>query len=489
MPERNSVTWNSLMCGYLIAEVPNCVMQLFLGMIRDGIAVTAFGVSFALMGCTRLGASEVGLQLHGLCLKNGFLSSVVVGTGFIDMYGKCWGLEAAWRVFECMHERNEVTWTTMIAVYAHYELPYEGMFMFREMKRVGHRPSHVTCNCLLSLFSGSVHLDHCKQIHSHIIRDGLESNEYIQISLVTAYAECSCRFDDFERICSCIQRFDQVSWNAIISGFSHLEHNDKALQCFVNMRRSGIACDFMTLTSILRLIGMISCLEYGRQVHALALKVGSGSNLHVQNGLVSMYGRCGVASDAKDVFFGMKEPDLISWNSLLAGLCHHGYGEEVVKLFEAMRRTEIQPDQNTFISVVSACSHSGLVTEGVKYFDMMRKLYPGHPISMHMYASMVDMFARRGYIYEAEAFIRNMPVEPGPAIYKCLLSACKLHGNLEVGEWASKRLLEEYPNDAATYALLSNSLATRGRWDEAEGVRKLMDCQRAEKMAGCSWVE
>ncbi|KAK9734733.1 hypothetical protein RND81_04G159900 [Saponaria officinalis] len=163
-----------------------------------------------------------------------------------------------------------------------------------------------------------------------------------------------------------------------------------------------------------------------------------------------MYGRCGVISDAKDVFFAMKEPDLISWNSLLAGLCHHGYGEKVVKLFDELRRTKIQPDKNTFISVVSACSHSGLVIEGVKYFDLMRKLYPGHPISMNLYASMVDMFARLGYIYEAEAFIRNMPVEPGPSMYKCLLSGCKLHGNIEVGEWASHRLLEQYPNDAAT---------------------------------------
>ncbi|XP_074298505.1 pentatricopeptide repeat-containing protein At1g11290, chloroplastic-like [Silene latifolia] len=277
-----------------------------------------------------------------------------VGTGLINMYAKCRGLEKARRVFDGMQERSDVTWTTVIVAFSRDGLPHEAMNMFRKMKRLREKPNIVTFN------------------------------------------ECKCSLEDYERIYSCIEKRDQVLWNASIAGFSHLEHNEKAFECFLDMIRSGVACNCMTLTCILRTIGMVSCLEFGKQVHALAFKIDVGINLHVQNGLVSMYGRFSVISDAKNVFFTMKEP----------------------------------------------FSHSGLIKEGLKYYYFIRKLYPNNPISMNLYSSLIDMFGRAGYIYEAEAFIRSMQYLPRPSIYKSLLSACKLYENLEVGKWASQRLLE-----------------------------------------------
>lgn len=106
-------------------------------------------------------------------------------------------------------------------------------------------------------------------------------------------------------------------------------------------------------------------LEEGKQTHALVLKTGYASNVLTQNGLVSMYARCGMIDDSKQVFFSMSGPNLVSWNSLLSGCARH------------------------------------------EYFDLMR--YGNSMVSPRAehYACVVDLLCRAGYLGEAESFIET----------------------------------------------------------------------------------
>lgn len=45
------------------------------------------------------------------------------------------------------------------------------------------------------------------------------------------------------------------------------------------------------------------------------------------------------------------------------------------------------------------------------------------------YACIVDLYGRAGFVDEAEAFVKSMPIGQGPSVYKALLSACQVHGN------------------------------------------------------------
>ncbi|GAB4860115.1 hypothetical protein Ancab_011593 [Ancistrocladus abbreviatus] len=488
MPERNAVTWSCLICGYLQAMRPEVATGLFLEMLRGGITPTPNVVSAVLVGCAQMESGELGSQMQGLSLKHGFCSNVVVATNLVDMYAKCSKLDESRRFFDQMPERNVITWTGMITGYAQNELPSEAMILFREMRRLGLELNYVTINSLLSSFSGAEHIDHCKQIHSNVIREGFESNSYIQATLLTVYSEFDCSLEDFHKICSGISQWNQISWNAVIAGFSRLECGKEALECFFDMRRKGICADFFTLSSILRAVGIISALEVGQQTHAIIFKMGYASHVQVQNGLVSMYNRCGMIHDAKKVFFAMERHDLTSWNSLLWGCAYHGYGSEVVKLFEEMKSMGIQPDGNTILSVLSACSHTGLLEKGLEYFKLFRELDFHGSLTLEHYASLVDLFGRAGYLQEAEAVMNSMSMQPGPSMYKSLISACNIHGNMDIAYRASQQLLELYPNDSSTYVLLSSSLAIEGCWNEAAGIRKLMQDRRVQKHPGYSQV-
>jgi pentatricopeptide repeat protein len=421
-------------------------------------------------------------------LKTGLGYNVVVGTSLVDMYSKCGDVDDSRLVFDHMVNRNVITWTSMVTGYSQIEKPDEAMALVKEMVLQDLRPNCVTYNSLLSSFSGPDCLSYCLQVHCCIIQLGLESNVYIAATLVTVYSKCSSSLEDFKKVCSVVMTCDNIAWNAVIAGYSKLGRHEEALRCFHEMKQAGIDIDSYTLTSVVGAIGNSSFLEEGKAMHALIHRTGYISHLNVQNGLVSMYARCGAIGDSKRVFWFMEEHDVISWNALLTAFAHHGYGREAVELFEQMRKTEIKPNSSTFLAVLCACSHVGFVDKGIEYFDTMKSDILLEPLKVEHYASLVDTFGRAGYLNEAEAFINSMPIVPAPSVYKALLSASLVHGNREIAARSAKKLLELWPNDPATYVLLSSVLTVDGNWDDAADLRKLMCDRGLRKKPGYSWT-
>jgi pentatricopeptide repeat protein len=82
-----------------------------------------------------------------------------------------------------------------------------------------------------------------------------------------------------------------------------------------------------------------------------------------------------------------------------------------------------------------------------------------------------------------------MPIKPDAAVWSCLLGACRIHNNIELGECVAEHLFELDPKNAAPYVLLSNIYAAAGRWDDIEKVRKMMKDRGIKKTPGCSWIE
>jgi pentatricopeptide repeat protein len=184
------------------------------------------------------------------------------------------------------------------------------------------------------------------------------------------YSKCGT-LEDFRKVQMAVSCQDQVSLNSVILGLSSLGRGDETFHQFMEMRRNGADTDMFTFASMLKAIGNSSSLLEGRQVHALNLKTGHDSNVNVQKGLISMYARHGKIGEPSE-FFVVQALDLVSWNSLLSGFAQHGYGQEVVEVFEQMRRLNVQPDHTTFLLVLTACIHVGLVDKELEYFNLMK---------------------------------------------------------------------------------------------------------------------
>jgi pentatricopeptide repeat protein len=142
----------------------------------------------------------------------------------------------------------------------------------------------------------------------------------------------------------------------------------------------------------------------------------------------------------------------------------------------------------TFVSLLSACSHAGLVDEGVHYFGSMSSVYRISPTVEHC-VCMVDLLGHAGRLQEAEDLINTISCEPNAAVWMALLSACRVHGNMEMGERIAKRVLELDPQSAAGYVLLSNIYAAADKWDLSANVQQQRLERGVKKQPDCTWIE
>ncbi|EEE66768.1 hypothetical protein OsJ_23489 [Oryza sativa Japonica Group] len=451
MPARTAVTWNTLIHGHARSAAPGFAVAAFARMARAGVSPT---------GVVRVQRPGRLRQAGGCC---------------------CWN-KAGIRLASCMASvllsSSALPWWTWFVL---SRRPHDAMLLVREMERSGVAPNLMTYSSLLSSFASPEDIDHGKQVHCAVLKKGLEHDQFVLSALVTMYSKCGI-LENFVKVQMSVSCQDQVSFNSVISGLSCLGRGKEAFQHFLEMRRHGTDMDVFTFASVLKAIGSSSSLLEGRQVHTLILKIGYDSVVDVQNSLISMYARHGAIGESNGVFISMEAPNLVSWNSLMSGCAQHGHGKEVVEMFEQMRRLHVQPDHITFLSVLTACSHVGLVDKGLEYFNLMKdKGYLVGARTEH-YACMVDLLGRAGYLNEAEYLINGMPIKPGASVYRALLSACQIHGNLEIVIRVSKRLIELNPHDSSVHVQLSNAFAGDGRWGNAAEIREAM----SEYMSGGS---
>ncbi|CAK9215822.1 unnamed protein product [Sphagnum troendelagicum] len=116
-----------------------------------------------------------------------------------------------------------------------------------------------------------------------------------------------------------------------------------------------------------------------------------------------------------------------------------------------------------------ACSHAGLVHEGMCFYASMKEVYMISPTMEH-YTCMVDLLGRAGHLQEAKNMIKSMPCKPHFATCTALLGACRIHGNVEMGECVAKQVIELESENAAGYVLLANIYAASGNRHLCEDV-------------------
>ncbi|XP_057854681.1 pentatricopeptide repeat-containing protein DOT4, chloroplastic isoform X2 [Cryptomeria japonica] len=487
MTERDVVSWSSIIAGHSQNGHYYETLRLFREMklaVVEPSSVTFAGVISA---CAELVNVKLGKEIHGYVIRSGLQMDVFVGSALIDMYSKCGRLEIARRVFDQMLHRDLVLWNSMIAGYVQNGHCKEALKLFNRIHEAGLKPNMVTLVSILPACAAFGSLKQGKEIHSYIVKGGLETELVVGCALIDMYARRgvmnSCQLV-FNRTSS----RDVVLWNSMICGYVQNSYSDEALKFFCHIQQSGITPDSVTLSSILPACTHLANLQKGKEIHDYAIRNGFEACVSIGNALIDMYAKCGTIKSGRYVFDRMGERDVVSWNAIIAGYGLHGYVVDVFHLFNEMNRTGMQPDYITFIALLSTCSRAGLVDKGWEFFESMRRDYEIMP-KMEHYACMVDLLGRSGQLDQARDFIERLPLKPGADVYASLLGSCRVHHNVELAEFTAEQLFKLEPDNAGYYVLLSNIYATAGRWVDVEKVRLLMKGRGVEKQPGCSWIE
>lgn len=161
MPERDVVSWTAIISAYVQSDQGEIALELFIGMLANGIKPNELVVTSLLSTCGSLGLINLGEQFHALICKLGFDSFICVGNSLITMYFKC-GCEDGVSAFEEMGEKDIVTWNAILAGCAQNGFGDEGIKIFEKMKGKGVVPDHISFLGLLSACS-----------HSGLVDEGL----------------------------------------------------------------------------------------------------------------------------------------------------------------------------------------------------------------------------------------------------------------------------------------------------------------------------
>ncbi|KAK9161830.1 hypothetical protein Syun_008171 [Stephania yunnanensis] len=374
---------------------------------------------------------------------------IVSRNDMISGYVRNGRLEGAREVFDGMTERNVVSWSAMIDGYSKVGEMDMARYLFDEMP---------------------------------------ERNQFPWNSLLSGYVKCG-RVEVAREIFDEMPERDVFSWTIMISGYSQSSQFKESLELFLEMLKSRVIPNRITLISVLPAIAQLGALSQGRWIHAYADKKGIEINGVLGAALVDMYCKCGSIDKALALFESLKYRTSSTWNSVILGLAAHGRGTDALCVFSRMQNdSTVTLNEITFVGVLSACCHAGLVNEGLKMFDLFTYYYKLRPNIRH-YGCLVDLLGRAGFVNEAKELIDRMPIEPNPVIWKTLLSACRMHKNVELAEHVARVAIESAPQDSGFYALLFNIFAEAGYWNNMANVRREMNDLEVQKTVGCSWVE
>ncbi|XP_075478070.1 pentatricopeptide repeat-containing protein At5g43790 isoform X2 [Primulina tabacum] len=328
------------------------------------------------------------------------------------------------------------------------------------------KPNNYTYPSLFKAFGSNQWLEEGKSLHAHVLKFlGSPIDKFIQASLVNFYSRCG-KVGLARYIFNRIREPDLATWNSMLSAYAR---NDTFSLVDNIHGNTGFSLEVLSLFS-----SMQKSLLEPNEVTLVAL--------------ITACADIGALSQGCQLFKQLARRDAFCFNAMIRGLAIHGRGNEALGLFRKMIREGFDPDDTTILSVMNACSHVGLVEEGRKYFKSMKSVYRLEPKIEH-YCCLVDLLGRAGLVEDAEEIVLSMPMKPNAILWRSLLGAARVHGNVDTGEIALRKLLELEPETSGSYVLLSNMYAFLNRWEDVNRLRSLMKRLGIDKTPGSSIVE
>ncbi|CAN0902666.1 Pentatricopeptide repeat-containing protein At2g29760, chloroplastic [Linum grandiflorum] len=516
---RTRPIYNNLIRGMSQSEHPFDAVEMYVKqMYRCGVIGDTLTMIFLFKACGRIRDGLFGELFHAHCRKLGCDSDVSVLNGLMRMYGNLRDPDAARKVFDEMPERDLVSWNSLICGYAECKRFREVLAVFGLMRESNVKGDAVT---MVKTILACVNLgeDHTADLMvKYIEEERVDIDVYLGNTMIDMYGQRGS--PDLARgVFDRMRDKNAVSWNAmikgyvkagdlvsarkvlddmpvknviswtnLITGYCKSEMFSDAVKAFQDMMRAEMKPDEITVASVLSACARLGSVDAGQAIHDYVRQHGIKEDVFVGNALIDMYCKCGDVEKAKDVFNGMNHKDSVSWTSIICGLAVNGRADDAIDLFSQMLTEGQRPIRGTFIGVLIACKHSGQVDRGLEFFESMEKVYRLKPEMKH-YGCVVDLLSRSGNLERAYEFVESMPVVPDVVIWRILLGACMIHGNVGLAEIIMKKLLEVDPSNSGNYVYLSNAYAGSDRWEDADELRKLMGVRDVQKPSAWSSVE
>ncbi|XP_065875237.1 pentatricopeptide repeat-containing protein At1g03540 [Euphorbia lathyris] len=249
--------------------------------------------------------------------------------------------------------------------------------------------------------------NHGLQIHSHLIKSGLDQDRFVGNSLLSLYFKLGSNFSETRRVFDGLCYRDVITWTSMITGYTKQGNPQNAIELFCEMGDFGIEPNAFTLSAVIKACTDLGSLRLGKCFHAVVIGLGFDSNCVIGSGLIDFYGRnCGI-EDARKVFDELLEPDDVCWTSVISAFTRNDmYGEALGFFYLMQREIKLAPDVFTFGTVLTACGNLQRLKQGKEvHAKVITSGYNGNVI---VESSLVDMYAKCGFLDHSQRVFDRM---------------------------------------------------------------------------------
>ncbi|XP_057471611.1 pentatricopeptide repeat-containing protein At4g02750-like [Actinidia eriantha] len=529
MHERNPVSWMVMISGYAEINGFNEAWDVFVRMHRSDFRPDQSIFVVAISAVTGLNDFELIGNLRTLAMKTGHERDIVVGTAILNVYTRSGCLDDAVQFFELMPERNEYSWTSMIAAFSQCERFNDAIALYNRVPKKGVS----TQTAIMTAYAQSGRIGEARRIFNEI------PTPYVIAwnAMVAGYAQ-NGMLEEAKALFLQMPIRNSASWAAMIAGLVHNGRSKEALELLAELHRSGAVPSHSSFTSALSACANNGAIEMGKQIHSLSIKAGCQFNSYVGNGLISMYAKCKNIEDVSQVFSRMRQRDTVSWNSLITGLSENcllddarntfekmskrdvvswsaiisayvqaGHGEVALQLFLDMNAHGIRPNELSVTSILSTCGSLGSAKLGEQLHALIHKFgfdsftcVGNSLVTMYFKCGFEDGFtvfeemgeqdivtwnailagcAQNGFGNEAVKIFEKMKakgIAPDQISFLGLLCACSHSGLVDEGLGYFNSMIRDYGimPQIHHYTCMVDLLGRAGRFSEAESLIEKM---------------
>ncbi|XP_062192344.1 pentatricopeptide repeat-containing protein At2g29760, chloroplastic-like isoform X2 [Phragmites australis] len=339
----DAVSWNTIIAGYVRGGMPNKALQAFGQMAKEQVMLDDVTLLNALVACARTASMKSGRLCHALVVVYGVGINCYMGSSLISMYAKCGLVEDARKVFDGMHERNVVCWTSMISGYTQLGKFKEAVKLFRDMQIAGIKADDATIATVVSSCAQMGALDLGRYVHAYCDVNGLGTELAVKNSLIDMYSKCGDIKMAYEIFCGLTKR-DVFSWTAMIMGFAVNGFCGEALDLFSQMEGEGkVMPNEVTFLGVLTSCSHGGLVEQGyHHFHRMSMIYNLAPRIEHYGCMVDLLGRAKLLAEAEQFIQEMPiAPDVVVWRSLLFAC--RACGEVGLAEYVAERIQELEP--------------------------------------------------------------------------------------------------------------------------------------------------
>lgn len=305
-----------------------------------------------------------------------------------------------------------------------------------------------------------------RAIHAQIIKTlDYPLPSFICNHLVNMYSKLD-HFNSALCVLSLTHARTVVTWTSLISGCVQNGHSAAALLCFSNMRRESIHPNDFTFPCVFKACCTLHMPFTGRQVHALAVKVGQICDVFVGCSAFDMYSKMGLRVEAHKMFNEMPEKNIATWNAYISNAVLDNRPHDAFDAFKKLLCVGGECNSITFCAFLNACSHTKSLELGRQLHGYIIRCGYGEDVSVAN--GLIDFYGKCQDFFSSEmvfdriiwrndvswcsmlaTFVQNNNeeraclvfqqarkegVKPTDFMISSVLSACAELGGLELGK-------------------------------------------------------